>query len=135
MKFIVVDDEEINLTIAQRMLKAVLKVEDVETFQNAADALRFLKSYDGDETVSVLLDLNMPVVSGWDFLYFFNQFDDKVKTGIHIYVVTSSIDPVDKARALSNPNVVSFLPKPLTAAFIKENFAISHTSRKTWRPK
>lgn len=122
MKFVVVDDEPINLIIAKRLLTELLKAKDVYTFQKGAEALRFLGNYDENETISVLLDLNMPVVSGWDFLEFFSQFDDNIKGHVHIYVVTSSIDPADRNRALRNANVISVISKPLTSAFIKENF-------------
>src|SRR3954463_6690054 len=122
MKFVVVDDEAINLIIAKRLLTELLKAKDVYTFQKGAEALRFLENYDESETVSVLLDLNMPVISGWDFLEFLSQFDDNIKGYVHVYVVSSSIDPADRNRALRNANVISFISKPLTSAFIKENF-------------
>ena len=122
MKFIVVDDEEVNLFITSRLLKDVLKVEEAGTYKEAGEALRFLKNYSELETVSVFLDLNMPVISGWDFLEFFSQFDDSVKSRVHIYIVSSSVDPADKSRALRHPNVISFISKPLTKDFIKENF-------------
>jgi CheY-like chemotaxis protein len=70
----------------------------------------------------VFLDLNMPGISGWDFLDFFSHFDNNVKSCVHIYIVSSSIDPADKTKALTHPNVISFISKPLTKAFIAENF-------------
>jgi two-component SAPR family response regulator len=45
MKFIVVDDEEVNFIFTRRLLKDVLKVEEISTYQNAGEALRFLKNY------------------------------------------------------------------------------------------
>jgi len=122
MKFIVVDDEEINLFLTTRLLSKVLKVDDVQTFQEAGEALRFLQNCNSCETVSLFLDLNMPVISGWDFLEFFDQFDDSLKSRVHIYILSSSVDPMDKARAFANANVISFISKPLTAAFLSENF-------------
>jgi response regulator RpfG family c-di-GMP phosphodiesterase len=124
MQFVVVDDEEIDLFIAKRLLNEQFGVNDIHTFQKGGEALRFLKCYDEDQTITVLLDLNMPVVSGWDFLEFFNQFEDSLKSRVHIYLLTSSVHPADRIRAFSNPNVIAFISKPLTRAFIKENFRI-----------
>jgi hypothetical protein len=44
-------------------------------------------------------------------------------------VVSSSTDPRDKTRALNNANVISFISKPLTGAFIKEIFAASNDNK------
>jgi two-component system, chemotaxis family, chemotaxis protein CheY len=122
MKFIVIDDDEISLLIARRLLADVLRVTNIETFDRAGEALRFLQRDNGCETISVLLDLNMPVISGWDFLDFFNQFQDSLKNRVHIYVVTSSANPADRLKAFTHPNVICFISKPLTRTVIKETF-------------
>lgn len=129
MKFIVVDDEEICLLITKKLLADVLKVEEVDTYNNAGEALRYLKNYNSCETLSIFLDLNMPIISGWDFLEFFDQFDSELKNRVHIYVLTSSIDPRDKIRALQHPNVISFISKPITRTIILETFAQTDYNR------
>jgi CheY-like chemotaxis protein len=121
-KFVVIDDDEISLLVAKRLLADVLRVTDIEIFDRAGEALRFLRSYDGCETISVILDLNMPVISGWDFLDFFNQFEDSLKAHVHIYVLTSSVNPADRLKAFTHPNVICFISKPLTRTVIKETF-------------
>ena len=122
MKFVIVDDEEVNLIIASRLLLHVLHAKNVHVYRNADDALCFFKNYQGSEPVSLFLDLNMPGMSGWDFVKCFDEFDECLKRLVHIYIISSSIDPSDEARALANPNIISFVQKPLTAAFLTNTF-------------
>ena len=122
MKFIIVDNDEINLTVTSQLVSKVVRTNKVYTYQNASDALRFLQTYDSSETLSLFLDLHMPVVSGWDFLEFFTEFDDNLKSRVHIYILSSSVDPRDKTRALAHSNVISFVSKPITAAYLNDIF-------------
>ena len=61
----------------------------------------------------ILLDLNMPVMDGWEFLEIFlakyPEFAKKTK----VFVVTSSINPADKERSRVEDAVLGFLAKPL----------------------
>ena len=123
MKFVIVDDDKITLFVTKHTLVEVLKIEDVASFQEAGEALRFLKTYTGTDTVSVFLDLNMPVISGWDFLEFFSEFNDDLKSRVHIYVISSSIDPRDRSKALLHPNVIAYVSKPITQQYVRETFA------------
>ncbi len=67
----------------------------------------------------ILLDLNMPVMDGWEFLEIFldkyPQFADLAK----VFVVTSSINPADKVRSTNEDSVKGFLSKPLDGAQIE----------------
>jgi CheY-like chemotaxis protein len=125
MKFVIVDDEEINLVITKKLLHHVLGEVYISTFSNGVEALRYFKNdfdHNGNEGLNLLLDLNMPVVSGWDFLELFSQFEDEIKSRIHIYLLTSSIDPVDWRRARSSSKVIAYFSKPLTATSIIDYF-------------
>lgn len=61
----------------------------------------------------ILLDLNMPLMDGWEFLEIFEkdfpQFAEKTK----IYILSSSINPNDKERATREKAVCGFVEKPL----------------------
>jgi CheY-like chemotaxis protein len=129
-KFIIIDDDKISLLVARRLLNAVLKATDIEIFDRAGEALRYLAGDSGSNTLAVILDLNMPVLSGWDFLEFFNQFEDSLKARVHIYVVTSSVNPADRSRAFKNQNVICFISKPLTKAVIEQTFG-DHLAHRT----
>jgi CheY-like chemotaxis protein len=65
----------------------------------------------------LLLDINMPLMSGWEFLERFDNMKDEVKNLFRIYILSSSVDPRDKQRSYANKNVKAFLVKPL----VKDN--------------
>jgi CheY-like chemotaxis protein len=62
----------------------------------------------------LLLDINMPIMSGWEFLEMFDNLDFEVKDRVKICILSSSIDERDKVRSYANKNVLEFLVKPLT---------------------
>ena len=62
----------------------------------------------------ILLDLNMPVMDGSDFLERYLMLEPRIGKKIHIYIVTSSVDPVDVERANRINAVTDYFVKPLT---------------------
>ena len=106
-KILLVDDDPIFLILAELAIKK--ERSDISFFKanNGEEALSFLN---GEEVDTIFLDLNMPVMNGWEFLETIGQ-KENVKNKIHI--LTSSIDPSDKKKAEENPLVLSMLEKPL----------------------
>ncbi len=70
----------------------------------------------------ILVDLNMPIFSGWDFLERMQSLCADIKKNIKVHVLTSSIRPSDKENAGQYPFVRSFISKPLEPCMI-ENIA------------
>ena len=114
--FIVVDDDSVNNLICRKVIKLVFPEADVLTFTNPEKALLFIKSiytYSPGKTTIVLLDINMPILSGWDFLEKFEGFDANIKEQLKIYMLSSSTDQLDKDLANENKNVCGYIEKPL----------------------
>jgi len=122
-KFIVVDDDPISNTICKLTLEMVLGNVDLESFTNPKEALTYISEKCTASTsrrTILLLDINMPIMSGWEFLERFDAFHENVKTGIDVYILSSSVDPRDKDRSYANKNVRNYLLKPLTVDAIKK---------------
>jgi CheY-like chemotaxis protein len=66
----------------------------------------------------IIVDLNMPVFSGWDFLERFQEMSPGIQKNIKVHVLSSSIRPSDKENAEKYPFVRSFMSKPLEPAMI-----------------
>ena len=117
-RILLVDDDPIFLTLAELAIKKERK--DVEIFKafNGEEAIEFLSH----QVVDVIyLDLNMPIMNGWDFL---EACLERNQTENKIFVLTSSIDPSDKKRAEENPLVTSMLEKPLNKEKIDQSLFI-----------
>lgn len=115
--FIIIDDDATNNMICSLFLKMVFADARVDTFTDPRQGLLHIKtSYateNGAEAV-VFLDINMPFLNGWDFLECFDKLSDIHKSKVRIYMLSSSIDHRDIARAQQHEHVIEFLSKPLS---------------------
>jgi len=112
-----VDDDTIFQLTSSRMLKASSPDVNLLQFSNGEEALRYLnENFDKKENLPdlIFLDINMPYVDGWMFLDDYNHLKEKIGKSIIIYMVSSSIDPVDINRAKGNKLVSDYLIKPIT---------------------
>lgn len=130
-KILCVDDDSISLTISKLLLKRTGFTNDVVTAVDGSDALDYFKdlfatsSQPVDVSPSlILLDINMPVMNGWEFLEaYIPLFADKLPN-TKVIILSSTIDPEDFSRAKKFPVVAQFVSKPLSVenlAELKEN--------------
>jgi CheY-like chemotaxis protein len=113
-KFLVVDDDEIFLFTAKYVLKKLFPDVEIVTSRNGEEAIEQLKS---ETPHALFLDLNMPVMDGWEVLEQLTTFSPPVS--FPIIIVTSSIDPSDKDRANAHSFKPAFIEKPLSEENVK----------------
>lgn len=115
VRFIVIDDDSVNNIICRITIETALGEADIKTFTDPEAGFEFLESdfSISDDLYILLLDLNMPNMSGWEFLEKFDNLNSNIKSQIKIYILSSSVDDRDRERSYSNKNVVDFLVKPL----------------------
>lgn len=126
-KVLCVDDDTISLTISQLLLKRTGFAQEVHTAIDGSEALEYFERLFAEEADPVaaapeliLLDINMPVMNGWEFLQEYNpRFRDKL-TNTHIVILSSTIDPEDFALAKQYPVVAQFISKPLSVENLEE---------------
>ncbi|MCG6146228.1 response regulator [Leptospira bandrabouensis] len=106
-----VEDDVITTFLIKTLMKKFSFADEIEGFQNGEDALNALLASSNDPDM-LFLDLNMPVMDGWEFLKAISKHPKYAK--LPIYILTSSIDPTDKARSTEFPNVKGYLVKPLS---------------------
>jgi CheY-like chemotaxis protein len=124
MRFILVDDEPACNLISKFTIKRLFKEDEIEVFTDPEKALAYIKNTyveGSDRTPTcVFLDINMPIMSGWEFLEEYNSFGTDVHKCISTYIVSSSIDVRDKEKAADNPLVAGFISKPLRVEQLEE---------------
>ena len=113
--FLLVDDDEVCNFIAAKIIDRMGICRDVQKANNGQSALRLL-----NENISanrglpdvILLDLNMPVMDGFDFIRAFGEAGFS-NNGTRIIVLTSSHNALDVER-IRELGVQHYLTKPLT---------------------
>lgn len=128
---LLVDDDNACNFFNRRLLKNKHSITQVQEARNGRDALAIIKqAAEGNQTLPnlIFLDLNMPVMSGWEFLNEFKKLPDAVKQQVVIIILSSSINPDDKARAKTYAEVAAYENKYLNdeslARIIEEHFGI-----------
>ena len=114
--FIIVDNDPVNNLLCSLAIKDAAVNADILAFTNPFKAFEYISAYnESNNSMNILLlDINMPIWSGWDFADHFEKLDEKIKKRFKIYMLSSSIDNNDKLRAVENKNVVDYIEKPLT---------------------
>lgn len=125
-KVILVDDSDVDLFISETIINALRVAKSVNKLSKPEQVLFFLENVErlSDVPELIFLDLNMPGMDGFKFLDEFSKLSDFVRSKCKIIVISSTVDPVAKHRALMYPSVVRFLSKPLDVFQLKD--FISH---------
>lgn len=121
-RFIIIDDDEFNNRICTVTLEKMSDSPDIKTFLDPLAGFNYIAheyGKPGMESAILFLDINMPVMNGWQFLERFAQLDDGIKKRIKIYILSSSVDKRDMEKAKQDRNVIHYLVKPLTRETIR----------------
>ena len=124
-RFIIIDDDQFNNKICSVTIEKMSDDAEVISFLDPVVGFDYVVSEysdpaDKDARAILLLDINMPVMNGWEFLERFDTLSNEVKERISIYILSSSVDKRDIERAKTNTNVIHYLIKPLTRETIRE---------------
>ncbi|WP_299259492.1 response regulator [uncultured Aquimarina sp.] len=116
----IIDDDNMYVNLVSKIIELKKLSEKVIVFNNGKEALNFfIKSTQDKEAEEdivpqvIFLDLNMPIMDGWEFLEEFTKIRDEISKKIDLYVVSSSIDTRDIDRAKSIKVVSDYLTKPI----------------------
>jgi CheY-like chemotaxis protein len=137
-KIMLVDDNSDDNFFHIREIKKIVPEAAILTMHSALDALQYLKSakaHPEELPGLIFLDINMPVMNGWDFLEEFQNLDEDVQNIITIIMLSTFDNLNDVEKAKSYENITDLIAKPLTNEKLKEivmKYFYFNDDDKTW---
>lgn len=113
-----VDDDPITLMLCKKVIVKASFSNTIVTAKNGEEALEYfnsiLKKEENKLPELIFLDLNMPVMDGWEFLDSFSTDKYSEVNSTNVIILSSTIDPEDLEKSKKYPMVIDFLSKPIT---------------------
>lgn len=113
LRVLLVDDDEMVLFLHKTLVRNYDFSAHPLTFINGVEVLEYLNKNTGEgEKTLILLDINMPVMNGWELLDAIEQ--QSFSCEVYVVMVTSSMDMTDREKAGTYKQVIDYLEKPIT---------------------
>ena len=106
----IIDDDKIFTFVLKKFLEQNKNFNEILDFKNGEEVLSMLTSHDFKPDV-ILLDINMPVIDGWQFLEALEKLPNKER--FKIFIMSSSIDKTDIEKSKTFSTVIDFISKPI----------------------
>lgn len=119
----IIDDDKLHQHAMCRMMKYIKTPVELLQFYNGLQALEYIKT-NLQQSIRlpnvIFLDVNMPVMNGWQFLDEFILLLPKQNPLTTIYIVTSSVNDADIEKAASYSEISEYIIKPMNVNQVKE---------------
>ena len=122
-----IDDNEIDNLINEKMIEGCNFAERVYVYTSGKGALEYLKNLERDKTINkdlvpdiIFLDINMPVMDGFQFIEEYKKLDNYEKHRSIIVMLTTSINPSDREVSEKDKAILKFINKPLNQKYLDE---------------
>ncbi len=119
----IVDDDRIYIFGLSKLIEMNDFCQEIQVFNNGKEALdTFLQDIEaGNELPEViLLDINMPLMDGWEFLDEYVKVKHKIKNKVKIYMVSSSVNLSDLDKAKTYDDIVDYVVKPIKSSDLQK---------------
>jgi len=114
-KILIIDDDPIILFLHEVILKEIAPQAQIIPLESGVLAKDYLIEHQNEEFL-LFLDINMPLMNGWELLDFISRTDCQL--GVLVLMVTSSVNDSDRVKAFQYPMVKGMLIKPLNLEHI-----------------
>lgn len=121
-QFVIIEDNLIDQFITKKLLKKGLDVNPVFIANNGKEGIEWLLKNPNHNSLVILLDIQMPIMNGFEFLDEFSRLAEDVKERIEIFVLSSTLDSDEIRKAKENKYVSDFWSKPFRLDTLKSTF-------------
>lgn len=122
-RVLLIDDYEADNFMHEMLFEEMGCADEIVVKLNGREALDYLTTPQQGQLPRpdlICLDINMPVMNGWEFLAAYEALDEDMRGGVVLMMLTTSLNPDDKSLADSNEAISDFVSKPLTRETLGE---------------
>ena len=115
--FIIIDDSQLDCFIGEKIIQNTGTFSSIKSYTQATEAYEMIKNkgVKSDEPLTiVVLDIQMPVMNGFQFVEAFEQLPENIRANYAIFMFSSSINENDKNRLENHPCIRKFYGKPIS---------------------
>ncbi|MHA7057513.1 response regulator [Aquimarina sp. M1] len=116
-QILLVDDSTATNFFNKTIVNKTKCAQDILVAENGKEALQIINS--GDIPEIIFLDINMPVMNGWEFLSELRKFNDQLLKTVVVLMIGATLSPEEEKLAYSFPYVKEFKEKMLTTEIVK----------------
>ncbi len=121
--FLLIEDNLIDQLVIKQLFKKVLFIEDIHVANNGKEGIEWLeKNARGYQSIVIILDVQMPVMNGFEFLEKYADLEKDIKKENQIYVLSSTLDPDEIQKISESRYVTDFLGKPFPIEEFRNKF-------------
>lgn len=126
----IIDDDSVYINLVKKIIETKKLCKNLLLFNDGKQSIEYfealLQNLEAEHIPEIIfLDLNMPIMDGWEFLERFTKIKNNFGKVITLYVVSSSINPLDVDRAKSLSSVEDYLIKPVNINELESIFSKS----------
>lgn len=110
--FLLIEDNLIDQLIIKQLFRKVLNIDQIAIANNGREGLQWINGNKKPQSLIILLDIQMPIMNGFEFLDEFDKLSTEIKKETQIYVLSSTLDSDEILRIKENNYVTGFLNKP-----------------------
>lgn len=118
---LLIDDDEATNNLSKMIFSRLDLCDKIEVAENGKEGIDYISNCTEDDLPDlILLDINMPLMNGFEFLEEYQKLPEDRKNSVTLLMLTTSQNPDDMARANSFKELAGFINKPMTKGRVEE---------------
>lgn len=118
---VIIDDDPISILVTETLMRKKDFAEDILSFERPEEALDYFQErYSAEDKLPdyIFLDVQMPVMNGWEFLKSYVALDEVVNSRKHIVMLSATFSPEDAVKAKEHELVLELITKPVNGEIL-----------------
>ncbi|MHC0446241.1 response regulator [Flavobacterium sp. 3-218] len=121
-QFIIIEDNLIDQFVTKKLLKKGLDINPAYIANNGKEGMNWILKNQNQNPLIILLDIQMPIMNGFEFLEEFDKLPEDLKENIEIFVLSSTLDIDEIKKIKENKYVSDFWNKPFRLEILQNAF-------------